>query len=78
MKFGACAVADAAGAILAHSVLAETRRIRKGTLLAAADISDLKAAGIKQITVAQLDSEDVHEDAAALQLATGPCQSKIS
>ena len=69
MKFGPRNVRDAHGAILAHSVLAAQRRLRKGTVLGAADISDLQAAGIDQVTVAVLSPDDVHEDAAAGQLA---------
>jgi molybdenum cofactor cytidylyltransferase len=69
MKFGPRNVRDAQGAILAHSVLAAKRRLRKGTVLGAADISDLEAAGIDQVTVAVLSPDDVHEDAAAEQLA---------
>ncbi len=69
MKFGPRQVKDAHGAILAHSLVAGKRRLRKGTVLGAADISDLLAAGIEQATVAVLSPDDVHEDRAAEQLA---------
>ncbi|KUP92233.1 molybdopterin-binding protein [Tritonibacter horizontis] len=78
MKFGPIRVQDAMGALVAHSVQARKRdkaegwktyKIAKGTLLSAAHIDDLMAAGHAQITVARLDAEDVHEDAAALQVA---------
>ncbi len=69
MKFGPLKVKDAQGAILAHSILAGKRRLRKGTVLGAADISDLLAAGIDEATFAVLSADDIHEDAAAEQLA---------
>ena len=69
MKFGPLKIKDAQGAILAHSVLAGKRRLRKGTVLGAADISELLAAGIDEAIVAVLSPNDVHEDAAAEQLA---------
>lgn len=69
MKFGPVKVEDALGTILAHSTQAGKRRIRKGCKLNTADISDLKTAGIEQVTVAALSADDVHEDDAAEQLA---------
>lgn len=69
MIFGPRNIDDAKGAILAHSVALKDRRIRKGTTLNAADIEDLRAAGVLSITVAALGPGDVHEDAAAQMLA---------
>lgn len=77
MKFGAVQVAQAEGAILAHSMQAcqppyETQlcyRIPKGTFLTAQHLADLAAQGHEQITVARLEVGDLHEDAAALALA---------
>ncbi|WP_246272944.1 molybdopterin-binding protein [Oricola thermophila] len=57
---------DLAGATLAHSVQVGTRRkIRKGHVLSAADIEDLRAAGIVEVTVAIPETGDMMEDAAA-------------
>ncbi len=69
MKFGPVPVGEAAGAILAHSVRHEGGAIRKGTILEAGNLKDMAAAGIKTVTVARLDPDDVHEDEAAEQLA---------
>jgi len=69
MKFGPRDVGDAVGSILAHSVMAGDRRVRKGVKLSKADVADLQTANISQVTVAQLSATDVHEDAAARQLA---------
>ncbi|MGQ7846135.1 NTP transferase domain-containing protein [Granulosicoccus sp. 3-233] len=70
MKFGDIPVEDSAGSLLAHSVRTSAGKIRKGQRLTAALVQQLQADGIANITVAQLDSDDIHEDEAALQLAT--------
>ena len=41
MNFGPVPVADAVGAILAHSVRLDGRRLRKGVVLTARDVSAL-------------------------------------
>ncbi|MEO8668002.1 MAG: molybdopterin-binding/glycosyltransferase family 2 protein [Bauldia sp.] len=69
MRFGPVPVGEAAGAILAHSVRHDGGAIRKGTILQPADLEALAKAGFKSVTVARLDAADVHEDAAAEQLA---------
>ncbi|MBZ0217289.1 MAG: hypothetical protein K8F25_12095, partial [Fimbriimonadaceae bacterium] len=73
MKFGPVPVADAVGAISAHSVVLEQvslgrRRIKKGQTLDTGDVAALKDAQIDTIIVAQLEDGDIHEDAAASQL----------
>lgn len=70
MKFGPVPVADAEGAILAHSLrLARGERLRKGLTLDPVHLEALRAAGIAVVTVARLDPGDVHEDVAAQELA---------
>ncbi|MEP2717004.1 molybdopterin-binding protein [Pseudophaeobacter sp.] len=77
MKFGAVKTAEGEGAILAHSMQASQPpydiglcyRIAKGTALTAQHLADLTAEGHGQITVAWLEAGDLHEDAAALDLA---------
>ena len=69
MFFGAVAVAQAIGAVLAHSVMLPDGRLRKGQVLQAVDIAELQAAGIAEVTVARLGAGDVCEDAAAQALA---------
>lgn len=69
MKFGPVALAEAAGAILAHSEHLPDGRLRKGQVLAEADIARLRAAGFAEVVVAMLEPGDVHEDAAAARLA---------
>ncbi len=69
MKFGAVPLAQAEGAILAHSLCG----LSKGKRLLADDIVALDTAGITAVTVAQLDANDLGENQSAAQIgaATG-------
>ena len=69
MRFGPVPLADAEGAILAHSIRHAGGMLRKGRVLTAGDIEALGKAGIDEVVVARLDAEDVHEDVAAKRLA---------
>ncbi len=69
MKFGPVPLAEAGGAILAHSVKAGDRKLRKGMTLAAEHIAALEQAGLAEVTVARLEPGDCHEDEAATMLA---------
>ncbi|PIE11516.1 MAG: molybdopterin biosynthesis protein [Rhodobacterales bacterium] len=68
MEFGPVPVAQAEGAILAHSVAVPGGRLRKGIVLTAADLDALSAQGLSAVTVARLAGSDVHEDDAAARL----------
>ena len=69
MKFGPVPLAEAEGAILAHSVALTKGRLRKGRELTQADLAALAQAGLGEVTVARLEPGDMHEDRAALALA---------
>jgi molybdenum cofactor cytidylyltransferase len=69
MRFGPVPLEDARGAIMAHSLRAGERMIRKGTVLDAEAIAALRAAGRAEVVAAQLDPGDVPEDLAAERLA---------
>jgi molybdenum cofactor cytidylyltransferase len=69
VKFGPVAIAEAKGAIVAHSVRAGGKLVRKGTVVSEADVDALRAAGIGDIVVARLEPGDVAEDEAAAALA---------
>jgi molybdenum cofactor cytidylyltransferase len=69
MIFGAVPVADALGAVLAHSVAVGTVRLAKGTVLAASDIAAARKAGHARLVVARAEPGDIAEDAAAAALA---------
>ena len=59
MKFGTVAVAEAVGAIVAHSVRSGDVVVKKGMRLDAAQAERLASAGISEIVVARLDPDDL-------------------
>ncbi len=69
MKFGAVAVAGAAGGIVAHAIRQPGLTLRKGDRLDQSRIAMLREAGIETVTVAQLEPGDIGEDEAAARLA---------
>lgn len=69
MRFLELPVAETLQCYLAHSCRVGQRRVAKGTQIDASLIEQLQVADIHTITVAQLDASDVHEDAAAHELA---------
>lgn len=69
MKFGPVPVEDAKGAILAHSVMAGAKKLRKGMMLDDTHVALLAEAGVSEVVVARLEPGDCHEDEAARQLA---------
>jgi len=70
MKFGAVPLDAAQGAVLAHSVAVTGGRLRKGRVISDADVAAMQAAGLHEVVVATLDTDDVAEDAAAQALAS--------
>jgi molybdenum cofactor cytidylyltransferase len=70
MQFGSVPIAEAEGAILAHSRRLNGRLLRKGYVLGAADIDALSAAGVREIVVARLEGDDIAENDAAHRIAT--------
>ena len=69
MIFGRIALADALGAVLAHTQRLPGTVLRKGAVLDAAAIEALRGADIDSVIAAQLEPGDVAEDAAAARLA---------
>jgi len=69
MKFGSVPIADAVGATAVHSIRQGEFVLKKGTLIGPSEVAALKAAGVKEITVARLDQGDVSEDQAAADIA---------
>ena len=69
MKFGATPLDGAKGAILAHSIKAGSRTLKKGKPLTDADITMLKAAGKATVIAARLEPGDVGENEAADRVA---------
>jgi len=69
MQFGEVPVAAAEGAILVHSLRFGKTALKKGRILSAADLAEVAAAGIGEITVVCLEPGDVREDPAASRIA---------
>jgi molybdenum cofactor cytidylyltransferase len=69
MIFGATPLADAIGAVLAHTLRADKAVLKKGRVLSADDVAALRAAGFESVTAARLETGDVAEDAAADRIA---------
>ena len=78
MKFGEVPVAEAAGAILAHSLKLGTTALKKGRVLSPADVELIAAAGLSAIVVARLEPGDVGEDDAARRVAAAAVGPGIS
>ncbi|PWR21012.1 NTP transferase domain-containing protein [Zavarzinia compransoris] len=73
MKFGAVPLAEAAGAILAHSQVVAGKAWKKGRRLSDEDISLLGAARRETVIVARPETGDIGEDEAARRLAEALC-----
>lgn len=69
MIFGDTPIDAAEGAILAHSLVIDGVRYRKGATLSAQVISALKAARVNSVVAARLEQGDVPENVAALRIA---------
>ncbi|MEI8178881.1 molybdopterin-binding/glycosyltransferase family 2 protein [Aestuariivirga sp.] len=69
MIFGELPLAEAEGAILAHSVKHEAGMFKKGRTLTADDIGLLKSSGVVGVFAAKLGADDVPEDEAAAAVA---------
>lgn len=70
MRFGAVPVREAVGAVLAHTLRAGDRVLKKGRVLSAADVAALAAAGHASVVCARLDAAELAEDPAATRIAT--------
>jgi molybdenum cofactor cytidylyltransferase len=69
MKFGPVPVVEALGGVVAHAVRSGGLVLKKGTLIGAAEVAALQAAGVGTVTVALVEPGDVGEDAAAARIA---------
>jgi len=78
VRFGEVPVAEAEGAILAHSLKLGTTALKKGRPLSRADVDAIAAAGLSEITVARLDPGDIGEDEAAERVAAAAVGPGIS
>jgi molybdenum cofactor cytidylyltransferase len=70
VKFGDTPLAEAAGAILAHSLKVADRVLKKGRVLTDADVAALAASGRTSVVAARLEDGDVGENEAADEVAS--------
>ncbi len=70
MIFGEVRVCEAVGCYLVHSLKTPSGKLRKGRRITMAHVQQLREAGFEHVTVAQLETGDVHEDEAAMTVAT--------
>src|SRR6266852_363892 len=78
MRFGDVPVAEATGAILAHSLRLGTAVLKKGRVLSPADIALIAASGLDHIVAARLDPGDIREDAAATRIAAAAAGANLA
>jgi molybdenum cofactor cytidylyltransferase len=78
MIFGDLPIAEAEGAILAHSQQVGDTSYKKGLRLTAAHLAALQAAGVETVVAARLEPGDLDEDAAARRVAEACAGSGIS
>ncbi len=69
MRFGEVPVAEAEGAILAHSLKLGPTALKKARVLSPADLELMAASGLSRIVVARLEPGDVGENEAARRIA---------
>ena len=69
MKFGPVPPRDAEGATAVHTIRQGALVLKKGTVIGAAEVAALEAAGITDVVVARLEPGDVSEDEAAAEIA---------
>ena len=69
MKFGPLALAEAGGAVLAHTVRWPGGAMRKGVRLTPERIDRLRRAGVVTVMAARVEAGDLHEDEAAARVA---------
>jgi len=69
MKFGPVHPRDAIGGVTVHTLRQGALVLKKGTVIGAAEIAALQAAGVDSLVVVQLEEGDVSEDVAAGSIA---------
>lgn len=70
MKLASVRAADALGTVLAHSLRANGKLIKKGHTITTEDLALLSSAGIESVFVGKFDHDDVPEDEAAARIAS--------
>ena len=75
MKFGPAPLSEAKGKILGHNIAGSNgqRLLRKGRPLTDEDLENLRALGRSSVYIAQMEADDVDENAAARRVAQAVC-----
>ena len=68
MKFDTCPTNEGLGHILAHSIQAGGKKVKKGKILNKHDLDTFLDSGVREIMVARLEEGDIGEDEAASYL----------
>ena len=69
MKFGPVSPDEALGSTAVHSIRKGDLVLKKGTVIGAAEVAALKAAGVSEVVVSRLEPGDISEDEAAAEIA---------
>tara|TARA_B100000700_G_scaffold325448_1_gene434195 strand:- start:9240 stop:10901 length:1662 start_codon:yes stop_codon:yes gene_type:complete len=77
MKFGTLALNQAKGAILAHTTRLDKKVLKKGHILDDNDILLLEEHGLKEVTCAQLEYNDIPENEASHLLAISSAENGV-
>jgi molybdenum cofactor cytidylyltransferase len=77
MIFAELPIEECEGTILVHTQRCGEQVFKKSRLLSAADVTQLKAAGVARLTVVRLEADDVVEDQAAGALAAALARTGI-
>ena len=78
MKFGAVPLAEASGGIVVHAIRTNEIVLKKGAVIANAEIDALRAAGLREVTIARLEPGDVPENLAAAEIAAAAAGERVS
>ncbi len=78
MKFATYPIAEATGAVLAHTVHLSSGVLKKGRMLTDTDVASLKADNIVTVMAARLDAGDIAEDEAARRIGEAICGAHIA
>ncbi|MBM3503527.1 MAG: 4-diphosphocytidyl-2C-methyl-D-erythritol kinase [Alphaproteobacteria bacterium] len=73
MDFGRIALETAEGTVLGHSIKLARIAFKKGRVLSADDVAQLRASGLTHVIAARYGQDDVPEDEAALAVAGAAC-----
>ncbi len=69
MKFGPSSPADALGGVTVHTLRQGSLVLKKGTVIGAAQVAALEAAGVAEVVIVRLEEGEISEDAAAARIA---------